>query len=101
MLLSGIIPAITTPFYPDGQIYFKKLEHNVGRYSKTPVAGLVVLGSTGEAPYLGDDEKRAVLKTAIDAASNEKVMIAGVGSESAADTLRFSDYAAELGYDLA
>lgn len=101
MLLTGIIPAITTPFYPDGQIYFKKLEHNVARYSKTPVSGMVVLGSTGEVVYLSDEEKRSVLKTAIESAANEKVMIAGVGSESAIDTLRFAEYAAELGYDLA
>ena len=26
MLLYGIFPPITTPFYPDGNIYFKKLE---------------------------------------------------------------------------
>jgi len=101
MLLSGIIPAITTPFYPDGQVYFKKLEHNVGRYSKTPVTGMVVLGSTGEAPYLSDQEKRDIFKCAIDTAAAEKVMIAGVGSESALDTLRFAEFAAKLGYDLA
>jgi len=45
MLLSGIFPPVTTPFYPDGNVYFKKLEHNVERYSRTPVAGIVVLGS--------------------------------------------------------
>jgi 4-hydroxy-2-oxoglutarate aldolase len=100
MLLSGIIPAITTPFYADGQIYFKKLEHNVGRYSKTPVTGMVVLGSTGEAPFLSDQEKRDVLKCAIDTAAAEKVMIAGVGSESAIDTLRFCEYTAQIGYDV-
>jgi 4-hydroxy-2-oxoglutarate aldolase len=101
MLLSGIIPAITTPFYGDGQIYFKKLEHNVGRYSKTPVSGMVVLGSTGEATFLSDQEKRDVLKCSIDTAAAEKVMIAGVGSESAIDTLRFCEFAAEVGYDVA
>ena len=101
MLLSGIIPAITTPFYPDGQIYFKKLEHNVGRYSKTPVTGMVVLGSTGEVVLLSDKEKRDVLKCCIDTASADKVMIAGVGSESAIDTLSGCEYAAELGYDVA
>ena len=26
MLLHGIFPPITTPFYPDGNVYFKKLE---------------------------------------------------------------------------
>ena len=46
MLLHGISPPITTPFYPDGQVYYKKLEHNVERFSRTPVAGIVVLGST-------------------------------------------------------
>ena len=69
MLLSGIFPPITTPYYPDGQVYFKKLEHNVERYSKTPVAGIVVLGSTGEAIMLSDQERRDVLKMARDAAS--------------------------------
>ena len=54
MLLHGIFPPITTPFYPQGNVYFKKIEHNVERYSKTPVAGIVVLGSTGEAILLSD-----------------------------------------------
>jgi hypothetical protein len=48
MLLHGIFPPITTSFYPDGNLYFKKLEANVERYSKTPVAGIVALGSTGQ-----------------------------------------------------
>jgi len=30
-LLQGIFPPLTTPFYPDGNVYFKKLEHNVER----------------------------------------------------------------------
>ena len=101
MLLSGIFPPITTPFYPDGNIYHKKLEANVERYSRTPVAGMVVLGSTGEAILLSDDERRAVLKTAREAAANHKVLIAGTGIESAMETLRLTEYAAELGYDVA
>ena len=64
MLLSGIFPPITTPFYPDGEVYYKKLEANVERYSRTPVAGIVVQGSTGEAILLSDQERRDVLKTA-------------------------------------
>ncbi len=100
MLLSGIFPPITTPFYPDGNVYYKKLETNVERYSRTPVAGIVVLGSTGEAILLSDDERRQVLKTARAAAANHKVLIAGTGIESASETLRLTDYAAELGYDV-
>src|SRR5579872_4328691 len=101
MLLHGIFPPITTPFYPDGNVYYKKLEHNVERYSKTPCAGIVVLGSTGEAVMLSDEERREVLKTAMGAAAPSKVMIAGTGMESASETLRLTDAAAELGYDLA
>ncbi len=101
MLLHGIFPPITTPFYPDGNVYYKKLESNVERYSRTPVAGIVVLGSTGEAILLSDQERRDVLKVARAAAAPNKVLIAGTGIESAIETLRLTEYAAELGYDVA
>jgi dihydrodipicolinate synthase/N-acetylneuraminate lyase len=101
MLLNGIFPPITTPFYPDGNIYYKKLEHNVDRYSKTPISGIVVQGSTGEALMLSDDEKREVMRVAMAAAAPEKVMIAGCGIESASETLRLIEYAATLDYDAA
>lgn len=101
MLLSGIFPPISTPFYPDGEVYYKKIESNVERYSRTPVAGIVVQGSTGEAILLSDQERRDVLKAAIAAAAPNKVMIAGTGIESAHETLRLTEHAAELGYDAA
>src|SRR6202162_1819304 len=101
MLLQGIFPPITTPFYPDGKVYFKKLERNVERYSRTPCAGIVVLGSTGEAILLSNQERRDVLKSAREAAAPDKVLIAGTASESAIETLRLTEYAAELGYDVA
>ena len=101
MLLHGIFPPITTPFYPDGNVYYKKLEANVERYSRTPVAGIVVLGSTGEALMLSDQEKHDVFKCARESAAPNKVLIAGTGIESAIETLRLTEYAAELGYDVA
>lgn len=101
MLLHGIFPPITTPFYPDGRVYLKKLEHNVERYSKTPIAGIVVLGSTGEAIALSDDERREVLKASRDACAPHKVLIAGTGAESALETLRLTEFVASLGYDAA
>jgi len=101
MLLHGIFPPITTPFYPDGRVYLKKLEHNVERYSKTPAAGMVVLGSSGEAIMLSDEEKREVLKTARESSAPQKALIAGTGAESVSETLRLTEYAADLGYDAA
>jgi dihydrodipicolinate synthase/N-acetylneuraminate lyase len=101
MLLHGIFPPVTTPFYPDGAVYFKKLEHNLERYSRTPVAGIVVLGSTGEAVMLSDEERREVLKVARDTTAPHKVLVAGTGAESAAETLKLTEYAAGLNYDIA
>jgi 4-hydroxy-2-oxoglutarate aldolase len=101
MLLQGIFPPITTPFYPDGNVYYKKLESNIERYSRTPIAGIVVLGSTGESIMLSDQERRDVLKAVREAAAPHKVLIAGTGVESAIETLRLTERAAELGYDLA
>jgi dihydrodipicolinate synthase/N-acetylneuraminate lyase len=101
MLLNGIFPPITTPFYPDGRVYLKKLEHNVERYSKTPIGGITVLGSTGEAIMLSDEERREVLRTARESCAPHKVLIAGTGAESAFETIRLTEYAAELGYDAA
>ena len=101
MLLHGILPPMTTPFYPDGSVYFKKLESNVERYSRTPVTGIVVLGSTGEVVMLSDDERRDVLKVAHDAAAANKVLLAGTGAESVKETLKLTEYAAAVGYDLA
>ena len=99
MLLEGLFLPLTTPFYPDGALNLRKLEHNVGRYSLTPAAALVVLSETGEPSLLGDDEARKVLQSAIEAAAPEKVMVAGVSRDSAFGTLELAAHAAALGYD--
>ena len=48
MLLEGIFAAVPTPFYSDERIYFRKIEANMARYSRSLLSGMVVLGSTGE-----------------------------------------------------
>jgi len=101
MLLNGIFPAITTPYYADGRLYLKKLEYNVDRYGKGPITGIVVLGSTGEVVLCNGEEKRELLRTAIAAAAPAKVMIAGCGHESVHQTTQTCEYAASLGYDVA
>lgn len=99
MLLEGIYLPLTTPFYPDGRLYLRKLEHNVDRYSRTPAAGLLLLGRTGEGDSLTDEETRQALSTAIAVAAKEKVMIASVGRESVFSTLLIAEAAATAGYD--
>jgi 4-hydroxy-2-oxoglutarate aldolase len=99
MLIEGVFAAVTTPFYPDERVYFRKLEANVARYSRSQLAGMVVLGSTGEAPALDDAETREVLRTASEAASSEKVLIAGVNRESLRSVIELAEYAAKSNYD--
>jgi dihydrodipicolinate synthase/N-acetylneuraminate lyase len=99
MLLEGIFPAVTTPFKPDGSLALRKLEHNIGRYSRTPLSGMAILGSTGEAVMLSDEESRSVLHVAAENASPEKVLLAGVARESVLETLRLAEFAARQHYD--
>ena len=99
MLLDGLQLPLTTPFYPDGRINLLKLEHNVARYSKTPVAGLVALSGFGDPAMLSDDETRQILKSVAGVAAAEKVLVAGVSRDSVAGTLELAESAAKFGYD--
>jgi dihydrodipicolinate synthase/N-acetylneuraminate lyase len=100
MLIEGVFAATTTPFYADERIYFRKLEANMSRYSRSLLAGMVVLGSTGEAPMLDEDETREVLRVAAEATAPEKVLIAGVGRESVKGTVEQAEAAAKYNYDV-
>ena len=99
MLLEGVFAATTTPFYPDERIYFRKIEANMARYSRGLLAGMVVLGSTGEATMLDDAETLDVLRVAAEATAPEKVLIAGVGRESVKGTVEQAEAAARFNYD--
>ncbi len=50
---------------------------------------------------LPDEERREVLAVAREACAPHKVLMAGTGAESAFETLRLTEYAAQLGYDVA
>lgn len=99
MLIEGLFIPVTTPFYADGACYWRKLEHNVDRYSRTPAAGLVVLGPRTEAAGLSDEERRESLRVASETAAKEKVLIAGAGAESVAGAVRIAEQAAEAKFD--
>ena len=99
MLLEGIFAAVTTPFYADERIYFRKIEANMARYSRSLLAGMAVLGSTGEAIMLDDAESRDVLRVAAEATAPDKVLIAGVGRESVKGTVELAEAAAQYRYD--
>ena len=99
MLLEGLFIPVTTPFYADGACYWRKLEHNVDRYSRTPAAGVVVLGPRTEATGLSDEERRESLRVGSEVAAKEKVLLAGVGAESVAGAVMQAEWAAVSRFD--
>ena len=101
MKLHGIFPPVTTPFHQDGSLALDRLRENISRYNKTGVAGYVVIGSTGESVLLNRAEIEQVLAAAREAASADKILIAGTGVDSTAETIARTNRAAELGYHVA
>lgn len=97
MLIDGIHVPLTAPFYRDGRSYVRKLEHNVARYSLTPVAGLVALASEGAA--LTDDEARESLRAVAEFAGKEKVLVATVERESVHAALELAAAAEAAEFD--
>lgn len=101
MDLSGIFPALTTPFATDGSVSIADLKHNIQMYNRVGLAGYVVVGSTGESVLLSKPEMEAVLVAVKETAARDKKLIAGTGAESTAETIERTKRAAELGYDAA
>lgn len=101
MDLSGVFPALTTPFTGDGSVSLGDLKHNIQQYNRTGLAGYVVIGSTGESVLLKKSEIEEILATVKEAAAADKKLIAGTGAESTAETIERTKRAAELGYDAA
>ena len=99
MLLDGVHVPLTTPFYPDGRVYLRKLEHNVRRYSLTPVSGLAALTSISETEMLSGAERRDVLRIVGAEAAKEKVLTAGISLAGVRESLLLADAAAEAGFD--
>jgi 4-hydroxy-2-oxoglutarate aldolase len=99
--LKGILPPLTTPFAADGRVELKALATNVQRYNRTGLAGYVVVGSTGESVYLSESEKVQIWEAVRGAADSDKLLIAGTGCESTAETVALTQRAAGLGYHAA
>jgi 4-hydroxy-2-oxoglutarate aldolase len=98
MDLHGIFAPLTTPFGPDGSVALSRLRENIARYNKTPLAGYVMNGSTSESVLLLWSEVYRVWEKAKEAAAPGKILIAGTGAESTAETIEHTHRAAALGF---
>jgi 4-hydroxy-2-oxoglutarate aldolase len=101
MEIKGIFPALVTPFASDESVSLSAVKENIRRYNQTGLTGYVVLGSTGEAVMLSREEGDSVLAAAKEAAAPDKLLIAGTGAESTAETIARTKRAAALGYSFA
>ena len=95
-MIKGIFAPIPTPFI-DEEIAFDKLGENLGKWGRTGLTGVVVMGSNGEAPYLEEDEKVEVWAFTRKHFPNDKMVIAGTGQETTRATIRLTKKAADAG----
>ena len=98
-MLKGIYTPIITPFDVDENINYNALEHNLDRWGKTGLDGILVLGSNGEFPYLSSKEKYELVKFVKSHFSSKKKLIVGTSCESTRETIGFSEKIAQVGVD--
>lgn len=97
--MKGIYTPIVTPFDADEQINYDYMKHNLDRWGKTDLDGIVVLGSNGEFVYLNKEEKLHLVKFVIENFNPNKKIIVGTACESTKETVELSNEIADLGAD--
>lgn len=99
-VVSGMLAPVPTPFRDgDGRFDPAALRDNLQRWMETPLSGVLVLGSNGEAPLLDDEESDAVVKAARQAVPEHRWLLVGTGRPSTAATLRATRRAFDAGAD--
>jgi 4-hydroxy-2-oxoglutarate aldolase len=94
--ISGIFPALTTPFEKGG-FSPARLKGNIEKYNRVDLSGYLVLGSTGEGILMSEAERLAAIEAVRSAAGEGKIIVAGTGAQSARDTIAFTNRAGEAG----
>lgn len=87
-MFQGIYVPLVTPFHSDGSLDVKSLSKLAEKMVAAGVAGLVPLGTTGEASALNIEERALVVETCAKAVSGTEVeLVVGAGSNSTQATL--------------
>lgn len=96
---SGVFPAATTQFNPDLSIDFDASQQVLDALIRDGVHGLVVLGTCGENNSLEADEKRKMLKAAVEVVAGRVPIIVGVSELTTTRAAAFAKDAETLGAD--
>lgn len=100
--LRGSLVALVTPFTKDGkEIEEGQLRELVEWHIEEGTDGLVPCGTTGESPTLSHSEHERVVEIVVDAVDGRVPVVAGAGSNSTAEAIRFTQHAAKVGADYA
>lgn len=96
---AGVFPAATTQFTPDLSIDLGATQSVQDALVRDGVHGLVVMGTVGENNSLEAEEKRAVLKAAVEAVGKRAPVIAGVSELDTKRAVAFARDAEKIGAD--
>ena len=97
--LGAILTAMVTPFDGDGRVdedAAVRLMHHLLDHGSD---GLVVAGTTGEAPTLSDEEQLALIELAVQEVGDRATVVAGTGSNDTRHAVHLTERATELGAD--
>jgi 4-hydroxy-tetrahydrodipicolinate synthase len=88
--LGKVLVAMVTPFGPDGSLDAAAATRLATHLVDSGCDGLVISGTTGEAPTTTDEEKLQLLAAVLDAVGDRARIIAGVGTYDTAHTVRLA-----------
>ena len=98
-MFKGSLPALVTPFTPDGELDLPALEKLVEWHVEQGSHGLVPVGTTGESPTLSHEEHRKVVEEVVRMAAGRVPVIAGAGSNSTREGIGLVQHAQAAGAD--
>lgn len=96
---AGVFPAVTTQFAPDMSIDLAATQKVQDALVRDGVHGMIVMGTVGENNSLEPDEKRTVLKAAVEAVGKRVPILAGVSEFDTKRAIAFARDAEKIGAD--
>lgn len=97
--LSGVTTAIVTPFDLKGEVDYRSIQHLANKAVNAKIAGVVVLGTTGESPTVEQDEYEKITETVLKTVNDKISVILGIGTNSTKKTLKNLKFAESVGVD--
>ncbi|MEI6622291.1 MAG: 4-hydroxy-tetrahydrodipicolinate synthase [Actinomycetes bacterium] len=94
-----VLTAMVTPMLADGEVDYPGAQQLAEYLVDSGNDGLIVSGTTGEAPTTSDDEKDRLLRVVIEAVGDRAAIVAGVGTNNTAHSVKLADEAQRAGAD--